>query len=388
MSIPKQLKPRLICKSSSESFPVETYRFQGSDGGLLDIEYEAIFPKDKIVKRPPGMWRYREALPFPVEAEPVSFGEGFTPMPRVNVHGHGIFLKQEQLFPSGSYKDRGATLLVSHAKRIGVQHCVEDSSGNAGSAIAAYCARAGITCDIYLPASTSPAKIAQISAYGARLRLIPGSREATADAVMNAATSSYYASHVWNPFFFHGTKTFAYEIWEQLGFRAPDAVVLPVGNGTLLIGTAIGFEELLKAGEIEKLPKIFGVQAELCAPLLGSEPSKTDRIEVTPSQQTIAEGIAVARPPRGQQILEVLRRCNGRVLCVGENEIIASLRHMCRQGFFIEPTSAATLAAIPKVFRDKAWQSEYREPIVVSLCSGHGLKASEKVAEISQTRPV
>ncbi|TVQ26708.1 MAG: pyridoxal-phosphate dependent enzyme, partial [Spirochaetaceae bacterium] len=346
MSVPNHLKPRFICKSSSEYFPVDTYRWQGTDGGLLDIEFEAVFPKDKILKRPPGMWRYREALPFPVDAEPVSFGEGFTPMPRVTVHGCEIFLKQEQLFPSGSYKDRGATLLVSHAKRIGVRHCVEDSSGNAGSAIAAYCARAGITCEIYVPADTSPGKLAQIRAYGAQLTLIPGSREATADAVRKAATTSYYASHVWNPFFFHGTKTFAYEIWEQLGFRAPDAVVLPVGNGTLLLGTAIGFEELRKAGEIERLPKIFGVQAERCAPLLGSESSNKDRLEITPSQQTIAEGIAIARPARGRQILEALNRCDGRVLSVGEEEILASLQRMCRQGFFIEPTSAATLAAI------------------------------------------
>ena len=152
-----------------------------------------------------------------------------TPLEQVNIGGREILMKLDFLFPSGSYKDRGATVMISQALAMGVKQVVQDSSGNAGCAVAQYCARAGIGCEIFVPASTSPAKLVQIEAYGARLNLVPGSREDTAKAAMKAADHTYYASHVWNPFFFQGTKTFAYELCEQLGWKAPDTVILPAG---------------------------------------------------------------------------------------------------------------------------------------------------------------
>ena len=156
---------------------------------------------------PPTLWRYREAIPIEDDAHIVTLDEGFTPLTPVTIAGKSLLVKQDHLFPSGSYKDRGATVLISQAKALGVQHMVEDSSGNAGAAVAAYAARAGIACDIYVPDSTSAAKLAQIQSYGANLHKIPGSREDTAHAVQDAAQKHFYASHVWSPFFFHGTKT-------------------------------------------------------------------------------------------------------------------------------------------------------------------------------------
>ncbi|MEM9982561.1 MAG: pyridoxal-phosphate dependent enzyme, partial [Bacteroidota bacterium] len=154
-----------------------------------------------------------------------------------------IHLKLDFLFPTGSYKDRGASVMISKVKELGIDKVVQDSSGNAGASVAAYCAKAGIACDIYAPKCTSQAKLTQIKMYGATLHLIDGTREDTAQAALEAAQKSYYASHCWNPYFFQGTKTFAFEIAEQMGWKAPDTVILPAGNGTLLIGAYIGFRE-------------------------------------------------------------------------------------------------------------------------------------------------
>ncbi|MCP4155342.1 MAG: pyridoxal-phosphate dependent enzyme, partial [bacterium] len=206
------------------------------------------------------MWRYKEAIPVSNESTVVSFEEGFTPLLEMDIENRTVLVKQEQLFASGSYKDRGASVLISKIKEMGIGEVVEDSSGNAGASVAAYCAAAGIQCTIFAPEETSPGKLAQIEAYGAVLNKIPGSREETANAVLKAAETTYYASHSWNPYFFHGTKTFAFEVCEQLGWKAPGTVILPVGNGTLLLGAYIGFNELVNAGIIGKMPVIIGVQ--------------------------------------------------------------------------------------------------------------------------------
>jgi threonine synthase len=195
-------------------------------------------------------------------------GEGFTPLEEMNFNGNKVLMKIDYLFPTGSYKDRGATVLISKTRELGIKKVVEDSSGNAGSAIAAYCARAGIRCEIYVPKTTSSGKLAQIQAYGATLRRIQGSRERTAQAAMKAASRIYYASHCWNPFFLHGTKTFGFEIWEQMGWKVPDVIILPVGHGTLFLGAYLGFKELREAGMVKRLPRLVGVQSTFCTPLL------------------------------------------------------------------------------------------------------------------------
>ena len=220
---------QLVCTSCSSTYPLDAPIWRCTCGGLLDLQYEPLFDRAAIAARKPTLWRYREALPVAAE---ITLDQGFTPLLEIEVGGRAVWIKQDQLFSSGSYKDRGAAVLISHVKALGLGAVVEDSSGNAGCAIACYCARAGIGCTVYVPASTSPAKVAQIEAYGATLCRVPGTRQDTADAVLAAAQTTYYASHSWNPFFFHGTKTFAYEVCEQLGWTAPDTVVLPAGNGT------------------------------------------------------------------------------------------------------------------------------------------------------------
>ena len=306
-------------------------------------------------------------------------GEGFTPLEEMNLDGHRVLLKIDYLFPTGSYKDRGAAVLVSKAKELGIKRVIEDSSGNAGSAIAAYCAKGGIQCEIYVPEATSPEKLVQIETYGAHLKKVAGSRERTAEVTMQAASKTYYASHCWNPFFLHGTKTFAFEVWEQMNWRAPDTVVLPVGHGTLFLGTHIGFRELKEAALIRKLPRLVGIQSARCAPLYRSLKRGDGKRAAIEKRETLAEGIAIAEPIRWKQILEAVRETDGEILTVTEKEIRTALRVMGQRGHSIEPTSAATIAGLKKYVK------HIKKEVVVSTLTGMGLKATQKIGHLWTT---
>jgi threonine synthase len=312
------------------------------------------------------MWRYREMYPVTEDSAVISFQEGYTPLLRVRIEDYPVFIKQDHLFPSGSYKDRGASVLLSYIKEHQIDSIVEDSSGNAGSAIAAYAARAGVSATIFVPEHTSEAKLAQIRAYGSTVEKIAGTREDTARAAYNAVHDNYYASHSWNPLFFHGTKSFAYEICEQNNWRAPDAVIIPTGNGTLLLGAFLGFSELHRMNIIEKMPKLIAVQSNRCAPLYELLYGKTD----IPPGKTIAEGIAIAEPVRKHQMINAIKASGGEIIIVDDDEISASLETMSTMGFYIEPTSAAAIAGLKHYLHTLR-----KDEMIVTTFTGHGLKS-------------
>lgn len=367
----------LICQNCNRTYPLDVLIWRCHCGGLLNVNFEAQFDIGKITARKPNLWRYREAIPVADEASLVSFSEGFTPLLTLDFSGRRVYVKADYLFPTGSYKDRGATVLISRLKANGVKKIVEDSSGNAGAAIAAYAARAGMECEIYVPASAPAGKGVQIRSYGASLVRVPGSREDTARAVGEAARNACYASHAWDPFFFQGTKTFSYEVTEQLGWKAPDAVVLPVGNGTLLLGAFIGFKDLRHAGIIEKLPAIIGVQAENCAPLYTAFKQNLEKIPGIVPGETAADGIAIAAPIRGAEILGAVKQSRGTFITVNEAEIRQSFRELGLMGIYVEPTAAATIAGLKKYLK-----TAEENAVVVSTLSGSGLKETEKIGEI------
>ncbi len=368
---------KLVCTECRESYPLKEPRWRCDCGSALDIDFQPAFDTTRIQQRKPNLWRYREAIPLENDFFITSFDEGFTPLTEVMIDGKGIFIKQDHIFLTGSYKDRGASVLISKVKELGIKEMVEDSSGNAGAAIAAYCAHADIKCHIFVPENTSEGKLAQIQFYGAELHKIPGTREHTAQAALLAAEKVYYASHAWNPFFFHGTKTFAYEVSEQLGWRSPDSVILPVGNGTLLLGAYIGFKEMLQAGIIDRLPRIIGVQAENCAPLYRAYRENRTEVPKIDTKETLAEGIAIARPVRGRQIIDAVHQTCGEFITVSEVEIRKALGDICNRGYYIEPTSAATIAGIKKYL-----PLSVHNEVIVSAFTGHGLKATEKMLKL------
>ncbi len=288
-----------------------------------------------------SLWRYADSIPVSFEvAARVSMGEGWTPVVPAGPDLPGVMIKLEYATPTLSFKDRGAVVLIASALERGATQVIADSSGNAGAAIAAYASRAGIGCRVFVPERTSARKQAQIAAYGAAVESVPGDRSAAAAAAQAAVerTGAVYASHVFDPVFLEGTKTFALELHDQLD-ELPGAVVLPVGNGTLLLGAAIGFGELQAAGRIDAAPALIGLQAERCAPLVPGAPA------VDPSA-TAAEGIAIPAPPRAAEIREAVERTGGCLVAVPEEAILPAQRDLARRGMFVEPTAALTWAGL------------------------------------------
>lgn len=323
------------------------------------------------------IWRYRAALPG--NLDPLCLGEGRTPLVKAPFAGNTLHFKLEWFSPTGSFKDRGAAVLLAYLRTLGIDHIMEDSSGNAGAAIAAYGAAAGMQVKILAPDIAQPAKLAQIRAYGADVQLVPGPREATEAGAIRQSDRLYYASHNWHPFFLQGTKLLAYELWEDFGFEAPDNIIIPVGAGSNLLGCDIGFTELLSRGEIDRLPRLFAAQPANCAPIDASFNAGADDLVPIESKRTIAEGTAIKAPIRMKAILDALRRSKGGTKAISEDEIVETLKALARQGFYVEPTCASAAAAATKLLADGTIKPGERTVVVLT---GSGLKASVFMTEL------
>lgn len=372
------MKFSFFCKQCKHRYAVDEPVWRCTCGSLLDVEREGTFDLQSVERWDRGLWRYRAFLPVKQDGNRIRLGEGSTALVPFDLDGRRIWMKLEQGSPTGSFKDRGAAVLIGKVKEIGVTRIVEDSSGNAGAAIAAYAARADIECHIFVPESTSQTKLVQMQAYGARIIPVSGNRQQTADAALDAAKDCYYASHSWNPLFFEGTKTIAYEMLEQLESRLLHAMVVPAGNGTLVLGLWIGFRELLAAGLIDRLPKLYAVQAEACRPLVTGWKEERWPVETILPQPTLAEGIAVSCPVRGRQILDAVRESGGAVLCVEEEEIRSALSEMAGKGYLMEPTSAAAIAGCRKILPLLP-----REETLATVITGHGLKTVSTIEKMA-----
>jgi threonine synthase len=219
----------------------------------------------------------------------------------------------------------------------------------------------------------------QIAASGAEVRPIPGTRQSVTEAALAATGESFYASHNWHPYFIEGTKTLAFELWEQLGFRVPDNILVPTGYGSNILGLERGFDELEKAGEITARPRLFAVQAANCAALAAAWAADADGFVPFAAQPTIADGIATIRPVRTAEVLRALRHSKGGVAAVPEDEIAPALAALGRLGLFVEPTAATAGAALTQLLRDGTISPG--ETTVVVL-TGHGLKAAERIGEL------
>ena len=282
-----------------------------------------------------GLWRYRADLA--VQGEPVTLGEGGTPLAPFEK----FLLKLEGLSPTGSFKDRGAATAITAARAAGARTVVEDSSGNAGTAIAAYAAAAGLQAHIFSPDDIVPAKARAIQILGAELTRISGPRSAVTEAAISAARDAYDVGHARDDAFLEGTKTIAYELFEQLGDALRD-VITPVGQGTVLIGLAMGFADLVSSGRMEKAPRLHGVQSEACAPLVRGAP--IGRPAPVVRQPSIADGIRIPEPTRAERSYNAVRYSAGRWIAVSEDAIARAWREAANAGILMEPTSATALA--------------------------------------------
>lgn len=310
-------------------------------------------------------------------------GEGLSPLIQADLGTRQVSLKLDYLCPTGSYKDRGISVLTTKLRENGVTSIIEDSSGNAGASMASYCARGGIKCRIFVPDYTSSGKCVQIESAGAELVKIKGSREETAEAALGEARFTYYGSHNWSPWFVEGVKTFAYEIWEQMDWAVPDNLVVPLGQGSLVLGAYRAFSELLEAGLIDRLPKIHGIQAENCSPLAQAhERGLGSPVEIE-KRETVAEGISSSLPLRGEEVLEALKVSGGSAVAVDEKSIIDGLFRLSSMGIYVEPTSGVVVPGALKLM--KSGVIGKGETTVVFL-SGSGLKATDKILALKKAR--
>lgn len=360
-------------------------------GGLFDFAGPLVFAPEQVERLLPGIWRYRHTFGLPATAPVVSLGEGNTPLLWTEAFGRQVALKCEYQNPSGSFKDRGSATLVSFLRSRGISEVVEDSSGNAGASLAAYVGRAGMKARIFVPDAASGPKRHQIEAYGAQVVRILGPRSNAAQAVRRAAEQgATYASHAYLPFNLPGYATLAYELVEQLG-EAPGTVILPAGQGGLLLGAARGFAALRAAGVIAAMPRLVGVQAMACAPLWALFSYGVAGLQWVSEGATLAEGVRVRLPLRGEAVLQAVEASRGSLVAVEEGEILPARDDLARRGFYVEPTSAIAWAALAKlapVLQDpgprkmgiqsgpgpQALFSDDGSPVVVVL-SGAGLKS-------------
>ena len=368
----------LSCGTCGETYPLADLAWRCRRcAGLLDLTGftpRLTKPAD-LPQCPAGLWRFAAALPVPEDAD-ISMGEGGTPM--VAAPGRpGVALKLDYLMPTGSFKDRGAVLLAILARLIGVRHMAADSSGNAGAAVAAYAARARIGCEVFVPEATSPGKVAQLEAYGAVVRQVAGSRADTAEAARAAADRPgvFYASHVYNPVFFHGTKTYVLELWHDLDGWLPQNLVLPAGNGTLVLGAHMALRELADHGLIEAMPRIIAVQSAACSPLATAFADGSEPVPPTAVTQTVAEGIAIASPARTPQIIRAIRDTGGTIVAVPEDAIVSAQAELARMGFYVEPTAAVCWAALQSGLVPAPQDETAAVHTVIPLC-GSGLKST------------
>jgi threonine synthase len=367
-----------IDPATGATYPFDVARWRADSGHYLNLGPSPRLARGDIDRSRYSVWRYHKALLVP-PAGAVTLGEGWTPLIDGPWDGVPVKFKLEFMMPTGSFKDRGMTVMVSYLKGRGIGHVLEDSSGNAGASLSAYAAAAGMRCRILVPETASYPKIAQIAACGADVVTVPGSRQDVADAALAMSRDIFYASHNWQPFFVEGTKTLAYELWEQLGFRAPDNVIVPLGYGSNVLGCERGFAELLGNGEIGRMPRIFGVQAANCAPCYAAYQSGGETLVPTEIKPTIAEGIASSKPTRVAEVLRAVRSSGGSIVAVSEEEIVTALGVLARMGLYVEPTSAAAAAGL-SLLTEKGAINQAETTVLV--LTGTGLKTSERIGQL------
>ncbi|MGW2473273.1 threonine synthase [Streptomyces sp. NPDC001665] len=371
----------VLLDRTGRRYPLGGPRWRGDDGGPLAVGALPGLRPEQIDTAERSLWRYRAALPVPAGRR-VSLGEGCTPMIPLDWGGRRVHFKLEWFNPTSSFKDRGVSVMISHLVAQGVDRVLEDSSGNGGSAVAAYAAAAGIRAKIIVPAATSAAKILQARAYGAEIELVEGTRDEVSEEAVRQSQRIPYASHNWHPMFIQGTKTVAYEMWESLGFTAPDNVVLVAGAGSNVIGCDLAFGELLAAGQIDRLPRLFVGQPEHWATIAdtfnGVDPdSRGERVP------TIAEGASIARPVRLPEAVEAIRRSGGAAYAVPETEIHAAVRALSARGLYAEPTSSVAAATLDHFIASGEIAPDGTTVVVLT---GAGLKSAEKMAAVFDGR--
>ena len=386
---------RLVCVNCGNEFSPDDVVYECRCGSLLDVVYDYEEIKDhldiqKFRKTPPTVWKYADFLPAPKK---VSLGEGGTPLLPCKRLGEmlsapSLYIKNEGQNPTGSFKDRGMTVGVSKALTLGFGMVACASTGNTSASLAAYAARAGMRCFVFLPAGKVAAgKLAQALIYGAEVIPIDANFDVCLSIVREVCREAgIYLLNSVNPFRLEGQKTIAFEIFDQLG-RVPDTIVVPVGNGGNIFAIWKGFMELREVGLTDEVPRMIGVQAEGANPIVRTLVAGSRELEVVERPETVATAIRIGRPVNWMKTLRAIRESGGTAISVSDDEILRAQEILARvEGIFVEPASAASLAGLKKlVFEGEVEKDE----TVVCIATGHGLKDPSVVtSRISLPEPV
>ena len=372
------------CSKCGERFSPETPQTVcPKDGGSLYVRYDLQkirekASRDSIAPGPSTMWRYAAVLP---DAKPVTLGEGFTPM-LASQHDPNVWIKDEGLNPTGSFKARGLCMAVTMAKAYGIKKVAVPSAGNAASALAAYSAAAGIEAHIFMPKDVPQANIIECQSYGAKVTLVDGLISDCARMVneRKEAAGWFDISTLKEPFRVEGKKTMGYEIAEQMGWELPEAVIYPTGGGVGLIGMWKAFDEMEQLGWIgSKRPKMIAVQAAGCAPIPKAWQDHKQVSEMWQKAQTLAAGLRVPKAYGDYIILDILKKSGGAAIEATDDEIMEAFHEWAsREGIFAAPEGAASLVAYRKLLAIGFLKPEDK---VVLFNTGSGLKYIDVIAE-------
>jgi threonine synthase len=378
----------LRCRECGRGFPAEALHVCDFCFGPLEVayDYEAIragISRESIAAGPRTMWRYGDLLPVDAAA-PIDLGAGFTPLVRAERLGaelglKELWIKDDTANPTGSFKDRVVSVALTKARQLGFKVAACASTGNLANSVAAHAARAGMASVVLIPSNLEQAKILMTAVYGGEVIAVDGTyddvnrlcAELTSErpswAFVNVNVRSYYAE---------GSKTLAFEIAEQLGWQAPDHVVVPVASGSQLTKVAKGFKELGMVGLLDEIPevRISGAQALGCSPVATAFAAGTDAIAPV-KPDTIAKSLAIGNPADGWYALEQIRSTGGACGAVTDAEIIEGIKLLARtEGIFAETAGGVTIATLVKLVAEGVIRPEER---TVAIVTGHGLKTVE-----------
>ena len=371
---------RLECFNCHAGYPIKKtdYRCQKC-GGLLEITFEISKKKIPWRSRQLSVWKYRELLPVG-EQFITTLSEGGTGLHHCKRLGRELglkrlYVKNEGENPTGSFKDRGMTVALSKARELGKRRMICASTGNTSASLAAYSARAGLECVVLIPrGKVAAGKRVQVIIHGAKIFQIDGDFDQAMSMVVELTNrrESFYLMNSINPFRLEGQKTLAYEVTDQLGGKAPDALVLPVGNGGNISAIWKGFTEFQHLGIMNSRPRMIGIQAERAAPIARAVKGNSDKIKPVSNPQTIATAIRIGSPVNWSKVLHAIRESDGTAETVTDKEILAAQKTLAStEGIFVEPASAASIAGLKKLQNEGEID---RTDSVVCVTTGHGLK--------------
>jgi len=366
-------------------------------GHLLEVRYdtkaitENIEPSVLDSRKIRSMWRYFELLPVDI-SKAVSLGEGFTPLVKAeriskSIGAKELYLKLDFSCPTGSFKDRGSAILASKAAQLGATKLAIDSSGNAATSLAAYSARINRQCYVFTPSYASTNKLSQASITGAHVIRIRGTRRDVYETTIRACKEFgwYYCGFQTNPFASEGMKTIAFELCEQMEWVAPERIVFPVGTGSGLVGCWNGIRMMLNLGWIREPSSLVCVQPEGCAPIARAYEHGSRKIEGVDHPKTVAEGLMIGHPLKGEMVLRALEESRGVATAVSDDEILDAAKLLARsEGFFVEPSSAASIAGLRSLIEQGRIDQDER---IVCILTGAGLKTPETYRALLQPVP-